>query len=65
MIFLLNYSKLFLWSLIYSQYKSDILLKIIKKNIDDCGCIATKFIQWVLPKLEVIYDIDKKEKNEK
>lgn len=62
MIFLLNYTKLFIWTLIYSQYKSDFLLKIIKKNIDDCGCIATKFIQWALPKIEVVYDINKKEK---
>ena len=62
MIFLLNYVKLFTWSLIYKNSPSDIVLKIIKKNIDDCGCIAVKFIQWVLPKVEVLYNIDKKEK---
>ena len=62
MIFLFNYLKLSIWSLIYSQIRSDVILKVIKKNIDDSGCVAIKFMQWILPKIEVIYSIDKKEK---
>ena len=62
MIFLFNYLKLSIWSLIYSQSRSDVILKVIKKNIDDSGCVAIKFMQWILPKIEVIYSIDKKEK---
>ena len=60
MIFLLNYIKLFLWSSIYyfQNDKSEIIEDIIVKNIKDCGCIAIKFSQWILPKVESIYEID-------
>ena len=62
MIFLFNYFKLAIWSSIYFYKPNDLVLKIIHKNIDDCGCIAVKFVQWILPKIEVMYDIDKKTK---
>ena len=62
MIFLFNYLKLAIWSSIYFYKPNELLLKIIHKNIDDCGCIAVKFVQWMLPKIEVMYDIDKKTK---
>ena len=60
MFALLNYIKLALWSGIYykQENKSDIVYKIIIKNIKDSGCVAIKFVQWLLPKIEAIYDID-------
>lgn len=60
MVFLFKYSKLVLWSLIYyfQKDKSEIIEDIIVKNIKDCGCIAIKFTQWLLPKIESIYEID-------
>lgn len=56
----LNNIKLGLWSLIYynQKVKSDIIYKIIIKNIKDSGCVVIKFVQWLLPKIEAIYDID-------
>ena len=62
MIFLFNYLKLAIWSSIYFYKPNELLLKIVHKNIDDCGCIAVKFVQWMLPKIEVMYDINKKTK---
>ena len=32
----------------------------IIQNINDCGCLAIKFTQWILPKIELIYDLDPK-----
>jgi len=63
MMFLYNYTKLSLWGSIYFFYPSDLIFDIILKNIDDCGCIAIKVVQWILPKLEMIYglDVDKDE----
>ena len=61
MIFLFNYLKLALWSGIYYYQRSDLVFDIIIKNINDCGCLAIKFTQWVLPKIELIYDLDSKE----
>ena len=60
MFALLNYIKLALWSGIYykQEKKSDIIYKIIIKNIKDSGCVVIKFVQWLLPKIEAIYDID-------
>ena len=60
MIFLLNYIKLLLWSSIYyfQKDKSEIIEDIIVHNIKECGCITIKFSQWVLPKIESIYEID-------
>ena len=60
MKFLFNYTKLFLWSTIYYFQPKDIVLDLIIKNIQDSGCIAIKFTQWILPKLEMIYDLDSK-----
>ena len=60
MIFLFNYLKLIAWSTIYylNDYKSPILTKILIKNIREAGCVPIKFCQWVLPQLEVVYDIE-------
>ena len=60
MFALLNYIKLAIWSGIYykQEKKSDIIYKIIIKNIKDSGCVVIKFVQWMLPKIEAIYDID-------
>ena len=60
MIFLFNYLKLALWSGIYYYQRSDLVFDIIVKNINDCGCLAIKFTQWILPKIELIYDLDPK-----
>ena len=59
MIFI-NYTKLIVWSTIYyfQKDKSEIIFEIINKNIKECGCVAIKFTQWILPKLEIIYNID-------
>tara|TARA_B100001094_G_scaffold294387_1_gene314964 strand:+ start:820 stop:2190 length:1371 start_codon:yes stop_codon:yes gene_type:complete len=59
-MFGINYIKLSIWSSIYyfQEEKSDIIFKIILKNIKECGCVAIKFTQWLLPKIEAIYDID-------
>ena len=58
---IINYTKIFLWSSLYyfQKEKSDIIFKIIIKNIKESGCVTIKLIQWILPKLEAIYDIDK------
>ena len=56
MIFLFNYLKLALWSGIYYYQRSDLVFDIIIKNINDCGCLAIKFTQWLLPKIELIYE---------
>ena len=58
MLFLINYTKACIYSSIYYFHKSDILLDIIIHNIHNCGCIAIKFTQWLLPRLELIYDLN-------
>lgn len=60
MFTLLNHIKLAIWSAIYykQKNKSEIIYKIIIKNIKDSGCVVIKFVQWILPKIETIYDID-------
>uniref|UniRef100_A0A6C0KZI9 Protein kinase domain-containing protein n=1 Tax=viral metagenome TaxID=1070528 RepID=A0A6C0KZI9_9ZZZZ len=60
MMFLFNYTKLFVWSTIYyfQKEESTILTEIIIKNIRECGCIAIKFCQWILPQIEILYDYD-------
>ena len=62
-----NYAKLIIWSSIYyfQKVKSETVFKIIIKNIKESGCITIKLVQWVLPKIEVIYDIDKENPNHK
>ena len=57
-MFLYNYTKLSLWGTIYFFNPSNLIFDIILKNIDDCGCIAIKIVQWILPKLEMIYSLD-------
>ena len=58
---MLNYLKLFIWSGIYylQKCKSETIYKIIIKNIKESGCVLIKLTQWILPKVEVIYNIDK------
>ena len=51
--------------IIFKKEKSDIIMKIIINNIRDSGCVAIKFSQWILPKLESMYEIDTKDKKYK
>ena len=64
---IVNYTKLFLWSSIYylQKKKSEIILKIIIKNIKESGCVTIKLIQWLLPKIEALYKINKNDPNYK
>ena len=61
MLGIFNYTKLFLWSSIYyfQKEKSKTIFKIIVKNIKESGCVTIKLVQWVLPKIETIYKINK------
>ena len=61
MLGIINYTKLFLWSSIYyfQKEKSKTIFKIIVKNIKESGCVTIKLVQWVLPKIEAIYNINK------
>ena len=63
--FLFNYLKLGAWCSIYyyQEQKSDIIFDIIVQNIKNSGCIAVKFVQWLLPKIEYIYMIDRSDGN--
>ena len=67
MVFLFNYIKIAIWSCIYYYKvdKSDIIMKIIINNIRDSGCVAIKFSQWILPKIETIYENDFLKENNK
>ena len=67
MVFLFNYVKLIIWSGIYyfQEDKSDIILEIIINNIRNSGCVAIKFTQWILPKIETYYNIDNRVKDNK
>lgn len=58
---IINYTKLCLWSTIYyfQRDKSETIFKIIVKNIKESGCVTIKFVQWLLPKIETIYEIEK------
>ena len=64
---IINYTKLFLWSTIYyfQKEKSETVFKIIVKNIKESGCVTIKLVQWLLPKIEAIYDINKENPNHK
>ena len=53
-----NYLKLGLWSMIYYFKPTDIVFDIIINNIKQSGPILIKLVQWVLPKIESIYDIN-------
>ena len=61
MLGIINYTKLALWSTLYyfQKEKSETVFKIIVKNIKESGCITIKLVQWLLPKIETIYDVDK------
>lgn len=65
MLFLFNYLKISLWSLVYyyQKEKSDIILSLILKNIKNSGCIGIKLSQWILPRLEALYDIKNNDDN--
>ena len=56
--FIFSLTKLLLFSF-YNKKKYDYTnkyniknIKLIKKYINDCGCICTKCIQWLIPILE-------------
>ena len=56
MIFLFNYIKIGLWSLIYNYITHDeIIIDIIIDNIKESGCVAIKFSQWLIPLYEELY----------
>jgi len=61
MMSIINYTKLLIWSGIYyfQKNKSETIFNIIVKNIKESGCVTIKFVQWILPKIEVIYNIQK------
>ena len=67
MLILFKYLKLAVWSGIYylQENKSETIFNIIVKNIHNCGCVTIKFTQWLLPKIEVLYDIDVDKKENK
>ena len=59
MIYLFNYIKIGLWSLIYNYINHDkIIIDIITDNIKDSGCVAIKFTQWFIPLYKQLYGID-------
>ena len=63
MLFLYTYLKLGLWSMIYYFKPNETVFEIIVNNIKGSGPVLTKFVQWSLPKIETLYDIEKKEKD--
>lgn len=59
MIYLFNYIKIGLWSLIYNYINHDkIIIDIITDNIKDSGCVAIKFTQWFIPLYKQLYGIE-------
>ena len=54
MIALFRYLKLFSWISLYCLRKDNkkIIQDIIIQNIQDCGCVAIKFTQWIIPLIE-------------
>ena len=63
MMFLFHLLKLGVWSSIYYFRPSKITFNIIINNIKRCGPITIKLVQWALPKIEAIYEIDKQNKD--
>lgn len=59
MLFIINYIKCSVWAIIYyfQKEKSDIILELIIKNIKDSGCVGIKLSQWMLPRIEALYNI--------
>lgn len=64
MLFLFTYIKIGLWGLIYTIKPNDIVFDIIVNNIKKSGPVLIKLIQWGLPKIEYLYDINKKDKKD-
>ena len=62
MIFLFTYMKLCVWSTIYYFKPSDLVFEIIVNNIKKSGPVLTKLVQWILPKIESLYDIKTRNK---
>lgn len=62
MIFLFTYLKLGIWSTIYYLNPHEIVFEIIVNNIKKSGPVLTKLVQWVLPKIEILYDINVRNK---
>jgi len=62
MIFLFTYLKIGLWTTIYYLKPTDIIFEIIVNNIKKSGPVLTKLVQWVLPKIESLYDIKTRNK---
>ena len=58
MIFLFTYLKIGIWSSIYYFRPSNIIFDIIINNIKKSGPVLIKLIQWTLPKIEFMYDIN-------
>ena len=54
----LNYIKLGIWSMIHYFYPSEVVLNIIVNNIKKSGPFLIKLVQWTLPKIENMYDIN-------
>lgn len=50
---LFNYTKLFGWLTFYKYYKNDTILSLVVKSIHNCGCVAIKLTQWMLPLIEL------------
>jgi len=61
MLFLFQYLKIGLWATIYYFNPNDITFDIIINNIKKSGPVLIKLIQWVLPKIESFYNLDKNE----
>lgn len=58
MIFLFTYLKLSIWTSIYYFSPSNLVFDIIINNIKKSGPVLIKLIQWTLPKIEFMYDIN-------
>ena len=43
----------------YKKNPSDEMIDSIVTNLKNSGCVIVKFIQWILPRIEIMYDIDK------
>ena len=63
MLFLFTYLKIGIWGLIYKIKPNDITYDIIVNNIKRSGPVLIKLIQWTLPKIEYLHDINKNSKD--
>ena len=62
MMFIFTYLKLGIWSTIYYLHPNEIVFEIMVNNIKKSGPVLTKLVQWVLPKVESLYDIKERNK---